>query len=250
MSLYGKTPTWRQENFEWDTFGAAKLELVHPWTAQVDVYGEGSAVKLPTMPAFPEVEGFRRGPGRVKRSNDGGVVISVTYEGVILEYAALESTGNEFGVRWSGNTALRVAGIATHPNFAAIAEEFEWDEVKKEFPRTLSGGGQRVPGSLGSYYGYRGLAPGQADERNRMYGVTGYDDEGGVLTRHSMMRTLTVDIWAGANKIAPPPLDLGGFDDGKNWKKGSPTFSPHGDYFRVNIPYLLSGEGGWNPVLY
>lgn len=237
--LYGKDPAWKVDGYRRDRNGAVTLEVIKPWAALL--VPDGDRLTLPDMPTPPSIPGFTVATGSWKKTRDGGMAVSFQYEGIEPGMTGSGPEG-EMGVRWSGNGNLYQRYIKTHPEWAKLRDQFEWDDNRREFPDTLTDPISTV--------GFYGGAFNTSEKLNPMRGVTGYDDYSCILTKSYLSATLPAGIFLRQNTIVKKPwAALPNLAD-RDWKYGAPDWSPHGNIFRIAEHLELSGEGGWIVPLY
>lgn len=99
----------------------------------------------------------------------------------------------------------------------------------------------------------RPLSKKQADARaNPLLGVDSFLSSGGVWVRRYAARVLPQDLLRKIGLIVDrPPGELPpGIPQGRNFLQGPPQLTWRGNAWDVSEQYLLSGRGGWVPLVY
>lgn len=237
--IHGTPPGWRIESFNMAKNGQVTLELRYPWVA--DVESSNGALTIPKAPSAPPVSGFTFGGSTLKRKPAGGWEFAYQYEAVQDPQGGTPNE-DEQGVEWAYQGSEYQRDIGTHPDWLAIKEKYQWDDVRKEFPDTL---GYSNPYYLG------GTTSQQISLKSPMYRNEYYDDAVGVLTKTYLTRRITAKVFAHWNRIIVQPWSgMPSLEKGRNFKGGKPDYSPFSDWFKVVQKYHESGDGGWNPDIY
>lgn len=242
--FYGTPPDWRVEEVAIDEQGAISLVIARPWNPVVTE--SGGRLSLPEIPPAPAVQGYDIGPGRWRRTKDGGFSMTYELKGVDPSYGGGADPDDFPQIQWSMSGSLYQRFIKTNPNWEKLKNKYSWDDGKKEFAE------QKPFGTDGTNYGLNG--DGQSSSNtgtiSEMYGVTSYDDYSARLTKSYLTPDPDASLLDRINRIIEVPWARLGKIKDRNWKIGAPSFESHGKWCRNSETYELSGPGGWNPDLY
>lgn len=243
--LMGIEPGWRPESYERDVNGVVNMEIVKPWSPILQEAGDGT-LEIPELPEPPVINGFVPGAGRWKRTKDGGMAIAFNYESVKRKDDGGGGTQtDDINVRWSVSGSFRQRDIRTHPAFAKLKEIYGWDEARAEFPPEIPlGAGANLP-----IFGF--TAASFTPKLSPVYGTRAFDDLAAVITKHYLTFGPPAGLFSLAGRVVTNPWPaLGDVGEGRNWRIMTGQADPHGEYYRVRLPMLLSGPGGWNPDIH
>lgn len=240
--ILGTPPGWRVDSYRVDRNGAATVELVKPWEPILTAEGD-----LPPLPAAPQISEFTKAGLGWRRQPGGGMELTATYEG----YQSLDKGGGgamkpredaDPEVTWSLSGSLYQKDVRAVANWDEVAEKYEWDAGRQEFPEFLAGD-SKVSNTWGTD------AKGKKVKLNPARGVRSVDDFSATLTRTFLAEDVPDYIfdrigWV-VKRAGPVPVLKG-----RDWKYMAPDFEMHGVLFRISEHLELSGPGGWDKLLY
>lgn len=237
---YGKDLDWRIEGDDTNERGERTVQIAIPWTPGLKI--ANGTITMAEVPSPPTMSGMKFGGRSLRRTNDGGMSIILTYKGVDPDAGGLNTEG-EIGTTYRISGSLYQRYIKTHPDFPKLKTIYLWDEEKKEFSDT-------VPFVTPDMYGWGGANNNTTDIPNPFAGVTSFDDSAMMIFKTYLVRELKLDPWMRRNKIVKTAIPgLGQFED-RDFKYGTADADPFGRGYRITEKLELSGPGGWLKPLY